>query len=324
MDLTTVAVAALAAAVVTGLVAALLPRLGVVDVPNHRSSHDRPVPRGGGVGMLAGVAAGLLVSHPDHLLAVGLVGALVLAIVGFVDDVRSLPAVLRLGLQVGVGAVTAGLLVHEAGLDLPMALLAAAAATLWLTGYVNVFNFMDGANGLAGLNALIAGACFAWIGSVEPSESGTALLVGGAVLLGAAAGFLPWNFPVARIFLGDVGSYATGFLIAWLALVGMLTTDRFVWCLAPTALVLLDTSLTLVRRARRGESLMEAHREHVYQRLTPVAGSPLPAVVAALFSAAFVASAALPTAATVVVWLVLAAAYVALPGVVERRRSVSA
>ena len=320
MDLTTVAVAALTAAVVTGLVAALLPRLGVVDVPNHRSSHDRPVPRGGGVGVLSGVAAGLVVSHPDHLLAVGLVGALVLAVVGFVDDVRSLPAVLRLGLQVGVGAVTAGLLVHEVGLDLPMALLAGAAATLWLTGYVNVFNFMDGANGLAGLNALIAGACFAWIGS---AESETALLVGGTVLLGAAAGFLPWNFPVARIFLGDVGSYATGFLIAWLAVVGMLTTDRFVWCLAPTVLILLDTSLTLVRRARRGESLMEAHREHVYQRLTTVPGSPLPAVVAALLSAAFVASAALPTAATVVVWLVLAAAYVALPGVLGRR-SVSA
>jgi UDP-GlcNAc:undecaprenyl-phosphate GlcNAc-1-phosphate transferase len=321
MDLTTVAVAAVAAAVVTGLVAAVLPRLGVVDVPNHRSSHARPVPRGGGVGVMAGVAGGLMVSHPDQLLAVGLVGAAVLAVVGFVDDVRSLPAVLRLALQVGVGAVTATLLVHDVGLDLPVALLAGAAAMLWLTGYVNVFNFMDGANGLAGLNALIAGACFAWIGW---AESETALLVGGTVLLGAALGFLPWNFPVARIFLGDVGSYATGFLIAWLAVVGMLTTDRFVWCLAPTMLVLLDTSLTLVRRARRRESLMEAHREHVYQQLTPTPGSPLPAVVTALFSAAFVTTAPLTTAAVVVVWVVLAVAYVALPAAIGRRRSVSA
>jgi UDP-GlcNAc:undecaprenyl-phosphate GlcNAc-1-phosphate transferase len=321
MDLTSVAAAALASAVVTGVVAALLPRLGVVDVPNHRSSHARPVPRGGGVGVMAGVAVGLLVAPPDHHLAVGLVGAVVLAVVGFVDDIRSLPAVVRLAAQLGVGAPATAVLVHDLGFDLPVALTTAAVATVWLTGYVNVFNFMDGANGLAGLSALIAGACFAWVGSVESQAT---LLAGGTVLLGAAAGFLPWNFPVARIFLGDVGSYSVGFLIAWLAMVGVLTTDRFVWCLAPTVLVLVDTSLTLVRRARRNESLMEAHREHVYQRLSPVPGSPLPAVVASLFSAAFVAAAALPTFAVAVVWVLLAAAYVAMPGVVRRTRSISA
>ncbi|MDZ5661153.1 glycosyltransferase family 4 protein [Nocardioides sp. zg-1308] len=321
MDATTVAAAALASVVVTGVVAALLPRLGVVDVPNHRSSHARPVPRGGGIGVVAGLLTGLLVSAPDQQLAIGLAAAVALAVLGFVDDVRSLPALLRLVAQVVVAALAAAVLVRALDMDLAVGITVTAAATLWLTGYVNVFNFMDGSNGLAGLSALIAGATFAWVGWAESEPT---LLVGGSVLLGAAAGFLPWNFPVARIFLGDVGSYSTGFLVAWLGLVGVLTTDRYAWCLAPTVLVLLDTSLTLVRRARRGESLMEAHREHVYQRLTTVPGSPLPAIVTALFGAAFVASAALPPIALAVTWMILGGAYVAMPHLVGRTSSVNA
>jgi UDP-GlcNAc:undecaprenyl-phosphate/decaprenyl-phosphate GlcNAc-1-phosphate transferase len=316
MDVATLAAAVLCALVVTGFVAALLPRVGIIDVPNHRSSHDRPVPRGGGVGVLAGIGAGVLVAHPDHLLLLGLCGAVVLGVLGFVDDVRSLPAVLRLGLQVGVGAVTTTLLIPETGPTMPVALLAGSVAIVWLVGYVNVFNFMDGSNGLAAFNALIAGACFAWVGSVE---SKAALLVGGTVLLGATAGFLPWNFPRARIFLGDVGSYSIGFLVAWLALIGVLTTDRWTWCLAPLLLVLIDTSLTLARRAQRGESLMEAHREHVYQRLTTTPGSALPAVVASIFSVAFVLGAALPDLGTLGAWVLLAAGYVSLPGLIARR-----
>ncbi len=318
MELMPVAVAAAAAAVATGIVAAVLPRLGVIDVPNHRSSHSRPVPRGGGVGVIVGVASALLLTPPDRCLTVGLLGALLLAVVGFVDDIRSLPAMLRLAVQVSVAAVAAVWLMAELGTALPTALGAAAAGTLWLAGYVNLFNFMDGANGLAGLNALVAGVTFATIGSIEDS---TTLLVGGSVLVGAAAGFLPWNFPHARIFLGDVGSYSIGFLVAWLALVGVVTTEHRLLAAAPMLLVLLDTSLTLLRRARRGATLMAAHREHVYQRLTPVPGSPLPAIVTFGVGAAFVAAVALPTAATLAMWVVLAATYVAMPEVARRVRA---
>jgi UDP-GlcNAc:undecaprenyl-phosphate GlcNAc-1-phosphate transferase len=191
--------------------------------------------------------------------------------------------------------------------------------TPWLTGYVNVFNFMDGSNGLAGLNAAVAGAWFAGIGTIEDID---ALAVGGALLLGASLGFLPWNFPRARVFLGDVGSYSIGFTIAWLALIGVLVSGQVLWCVAPTVLVLLDTSLTLLRRARRGESLTAAHREHVYQRLTTVPGSPVPAVVATAATLGLVATAVLPAAWCLACWVVLAGAYVAAPHIAPRRHPV--
>jgi UDP-N-acetylmuramyl pentapeptide phosphotransferase/UDP-N-acetylglucosamine-1-phosphate transferase len=307
---TTVAAAGVVACASTGLLATWLPRVGLLDVPNHRSSHARPTPRGGGLGVIAGVAAGLAVSPPGSTLAVGLVGALLLAAVGLVDDVRSLPATHRLAVQLVVSLVAAIVAVGTADLGGVGGVAVALVAALWLSGYVNVFNFMDGANGLAGLNAVIAGATYAWVGHAEGSP---ALLVGGSVLLGAAAGFLPWNFPRARIFLGDVGSYSIGFLVAWLTLVGLLTTDRPAWCVAPVLVVLLDTGLTLARRARRGVPLTEAHREHVYQRLSTTPGSPLPALLVATVGAGFVLAAGAPVAWCLAVWTLLAAAYVASP-----------
>lgn len=319
MLLTTGAVAAVAAFLATGALVALLPRWGVVDVPNHRSSHARPVPRGGGLGVITGVAMALAVARADELLAFGLVAALVLGAVGFIDDLRSLSAARRLSIQLLVSAAAAVLLVRDQDLTSLEGLAVVAVGTAWLSGYVNFFNFMDGSNGLAGLNAGVAGACFAAVGAVEDVD---ALVVGGALLLGACLGFLPWNFPRARVFLGDVGSYALGFTVAWLALVGILTTGRALWCLAPTVLVLLDTSLTLVRRAQRRESLTAAHREHVYQRLAVVPGSPLPALVATAAGVGFVAAAALPAAWCLVCWMLLAAAYIAAPRIVASRQSV--
>ena len=321
MVLMTAASAAVAAFLATGALVALLPRWGVVDVPNHRSSHARPVPRGGGLGVIAGAAVGLVVARPDAVLAVGLVGALVLAAVGFTDDLRSLSAAWRLAAQLVVSAVAAGLLLlGERDFTITAAVAVVCLGTLWLSGYVNVFNFMDGSNGLAGLNAAVAGACFATVGVVEDVNT---LVVGGSLLLGASLGFVPWNFPRAHIFLGDVGSYSIGFAIAWLALVGVLDTGELLWCVAPTALVLLDTSLTLARRARRGESLTAAHREHVYQQLTTVPGSPLPAIVATVAGAAFVAAAALPAVWCVICWVLVGTAYVAAPRFTNHRDPVS-
>jgi UDP-N-acetylmuramyl pentapeptide phosphotransferase/UDP-N-acetylglucosamine-1-phosphate transferase len=317
MLLTTTVVAAAAACLATGVLVALLPRWGVVDVPNHRSSHARPVPRGGGLGVIAGAAIGLAVGHPDELLAIGLVGALVLAVVGFTDDLRSLSAARRLSVQLLVSAAATLLLVRAHEVTAIQGMAVVALGTLWLSGYVNVFNFMDGSNGLAALNAAVAGACYAGVGAAEDVHS---LMIGGGLLLGACLGFLPWNFPRARIFLGDVGSYSIGFTVAWLALVGILTTDRLLWCVAPTVLVLLDTSLTLVRRARRRESLTAAHREHVYQRLTTVPGSPVPALVATAVGVGIVAAATLPATWCLLCWVLLGAAYVAAPRLTALRQ----
>jgi UDP-N-acetylmuramyl pentapeptide phosphotransferase/UDP-N-acetylglucosamine-1-phosphate transferase len=153
---------------------------------------------------------------------------------------------------------------------------------LWVTGYTNAFNFMDGINGIAAGQAVVTGLGMALLGSAVSghwSASGLAgLRPGGVVsppvllslvIAGACAGFLPHNFPKARMFMGDVGSAPLGFLLA--ALVVWIARDQGWWLLIPLALLhanfVLDTGLTLVRRILRGERWYEAHREHFYQRL---------------------------------------------------------
>jgi UDP-N-acetylmuramyl pentapeptide phosphotransferase/UDP-N-acetylglucosamine-1-phosphate transferase len=153
-----------------------------------------------------------------------------------------------------------------------------AIAVFWVVAFVNAFNFMDGIDGIAAGQALVAG--LAWV-AIGAALGDVALVVLGIVLAGASGGFLFLNWSPARIFMGDVGSAFLGFLIA----VCPLVSDRPARAALPAALVvwpfLFDTAFTLVRRARRGENLLEAHRSHLYQRLTSTGRSH--AHVAALY-----------------------------------------
>ncbi|GAA4749397.1 glycosyltransferase family 4 protein [Nocardioides endophyticus] len=314
-------VALIASVVLVGVVTAALPLLGVMDVPNHRSSHRRPVPRGGGIALVPCMALGISVSSSWTSALAWLVGgALALGIVGLADDVRDIPAPVRLGLQLIVTAAV-GVAVVRTLSDLSTA---AAVATglvgaVWLTGLVNVFNFMDGANGVAGFQAVVAGGWFAYVGS---REDVTSLLVGGLVLLGAALGFLPWNYPRARVFLGDVGSYSLGLVLGALSLVTVLSTHSVLLAVAPVCVFLADTTLTLVRRAVAGKPVMTAHREHVYQRLTTVPGSPWPAVAPTATSVVcVVVAAATPLTICLVLWCLAIGTYVALPWLLDRQRA---
>lgn len=316
--MTTLVVAALVTLAAVAVMTAVLPRLGVMDVPNHRSSHARPVPRGGGLPVVPAVALALLVTAQPPAAVVGAVlGALALGVVGLVDDVRDVPAPLRLGLQLVVGAVVAALLVRGAEGWAAAPLLAVPLVAFWLAAYVNVFNFMDGANGVAGAQALLAGLWYAHVGSVQDVAGLTAA---GLALAGGAIGFLPHNFPRSRVFLGDVGSYSVGFLVASLAVVTLVGTGSLLLALAPVLVFLVDTSVTLARRAATGQPVMTAHREHAYQRLTAAPGSPVPALVTAAFSVLCLLV-ALTTSALVcvVLWVVLLAVYVALPRLLEGR-----
>lgn len=256
---------ALGAALAVGLAAQplvirWLRRRGLVDVPNHRSSHQVSTPRGGGIAVALAFALGAMAAGSPQSQVTGLVlGSVVLGAVGLVDDLRGLQPGPRLLMQLGVGGALGYLLPYSQPWPV-----AALLGGLWVAAYVNAFNFMDGINGISALTGIVAGLSYALMGAVY--ESGALLVVGGA-LAGASLSFLPFNLLRARVFLGDVGSYSMGFVIAGLAWMAWGSEIPLMLAVAPTAVYLADTGSTLVRRRREGASLTQAHRSHVYQRL---------------------------------------------------------
>ncbi len=243
---------------------ALLRRLAVLDVPGDRSSHAVPTPRGGGAPVAVGLLAAVAVAPgpgPARLalaVAVGYFGLL-----GLLDDLRGLPALLRLVLQLAGAAAVAALLVLR--LPLPAVALAAAAlaVALWLTGFVNAFNFMDGVNGISSAHAVVGGVAYACLAGWRHDGFGVAA---GLALAAGAAAFLPWNAVRARVFLGDVGSYSIGAALAVLAVRLIADGVPAEAVAGPVALYLADVAWTLQRRIRHGERWLEGHRTHVYQR----------------------------------------------------------
>jgi UDP-N-acetylmuramyl pentapeptide phosphotransferase/UDP-N-acetylglucosamine-1-phosphate transferase len=253
----------------------LLSCIGLLDRPNARSSHSTPTVRGGGLGIMIvvlalGGAAGL---HPPSVWSVAWLFLLfALAIVSFVDDLRSLPWFVRFGTH---GLSAAGFLValiqcgRFDGVPAAQAILLGGLLFLFLIGYANAFNFMDGVNGIAASQAAVTSIGTIAVAHVAGASFSNPALVLAAIVAGAAAGFLPHNFPRARMFMGDVGSVSLGFGLAAIAI--WIAADHGWWLLVPLACLhanfVLDTAITVVRRMLRGELLHEAHREHFYQRL---------------------------------------------------------
>jgi len=241
----------------------LLRRMAAIDTPNVRSSHTVPTPRGGGVPIAIGLVLAALLIHSAVTLTFGATVG-VFAAIGFADDLTGLPAGRRLAMQ-GTASLAAGaVLARMAGL--PPALVAAAAVVLavWIVGFVNAFNFMDGVNGISAAHALLGGASYACLGFWRPDAF---LAAGGAAVAAGALAFLPWNAVRARVFLGDVGSYTLGAALALLAAAAVLRGIPPEAALGPLALYLADTAWTLQRRFRAGEPILQAHRTHTYQRL---------------------------------------------------------
>lgn len=247
------------------LTVAALRRLAVVDVPGDRSSHSVPTPRGGGAPIAAGLLLAVALAPGPHsgealafLAAVGFFGAL-----GLADDLRGLPAPARLALQGAAGTVVTALLVSGLSLPIPTRVMLGLVVAAWLVSFVNAFNFMDGVNGISGAHALVGGVAYACLGECRQDPL---MITGGLAVAVGACAFLPWNAIRARVFLGDVGSYALGAALAVLAASAVLRGIPPEAAAGPVALYLSDTAWTLQRRIRRRERWLEAHRTHVYQR----------------------------------------------------------
>jgi UDP-N-acetylmuramyl pentapeptide phosphotransferase/UDP-N-acetylglucosamine-1-phosphate transferase len=312
--------------VATGASIPLLARLGMWDVANTRSSHSGAIARGGGLGVIAGVAAGVaagVVAGDLDATRAGWVAAvwiLVMAAIGLTDDLRGMPVLPRLLAQLIVATVAAAVLVESTARGWATVVPLVVGA-VWLVSYVNAFNFMDGINGISALSAAVAGGWYAWLGDRLDSPL---LVVLGLAVAGASLGFLPWNLPRARVFLGDVGSYGVGGAIAMMALVAWLDDSGAARALAPLAVYLADTGLVLVKRAARGQRLVTAHRDHVYQRLVDNGWSHTVVAVVAAGAAGVISVgvAALGTVPGIGFGVVVLVGYLALPGLVTPRQQV--
>jgi UDP-N-acetylmuramyl pentapeptide phosphotransferase/UDP-N-acetylglucosamine-1-phosphate transferase len=314
---TSAVVALLVTAGLAPLVRSLMLRQGIIDVPNHRSSHSVPTPRGGGWACILGLLVASVVSAVRDVAVPWwvLAAALVLGVVGFLDDRRSLPAWIRLAAQVSTGALVG---TSVSGL------LGALVGAILYPAVVNVVNFMDGINGITAMTIGFWGATAFVVGR---NHHLSALSLVGGITAGVALGFLPWNAPVARLFLGDVGSYLLGALVAGGTLVGWHGHAPVLILLAPLSVYLVDTAATLVARARRREALLEAHRSHVYQRLTS-GPRRLPHVVIATYAAVMSATvtmawAFLPAGAATAVSIAALGLYCASPWLLNRGTTTS-
>jgi UDP-N-acetylmuramyl pentapeptide phosphotransferase/UDP-N-acetylglucosamine-1-phosphate transferase len=246
----------------TGVLIPILTRREILDRPNERSSHRVATPRGGGIAVVGSILLAWAVlarteSVPSGVFGIVL-GAVLLAAVSWLDDLRGLSPVTRLLAQ--AAAVAIGVFVLPGPQN---AFHLAAIGLVWIW-WINLFNFMDGIDGLAGSEAAAIGAgllLFAGVGAgADP-----ALRTLAATLTGATIGFLVWNWSPARIFLGDVGSVPLGYILGFL-LLDLAVRGYWKIALILPLYFLADATITLARRLLRGERVWQAHREHFYQQ----------------------------------------------------------
>jgi FlaA1/EpsC-like NDP-sugar epimerase/UDP-N-acetylmuramyl pentapeptide phosphotransferase/UDP-N-acetylglucosamine-1-phosphate transferase len=309
-------VAALVVLAATPLVRGAARWMGLVDEPGMRSAHVSPTPRAGGLAILAGVALATWLSWSTASATRGsfialAAGGILVAAVGFYDDIFGLSPGPKLASQI----VAAGLLVSQTGgierlplpppADVPLGPFGVALAVLWVVAVMNSYNFMDGIDGFAAVQALVtAGTLSVLFASVDPGAAAVA-----AAVAGACAAFLVYNWSPASVFLGDAGSGLVGFALAGLPLLAPPSARPEAVVVAGTSLFLFlaDASTCVLTRMVRGERWNEPHRQHVYQRLVD-AGTSVSRVAAAAGTAGVVLSAiAFVTRGSMAAWAGLAA-----------------
>lgn len=278
------AMGALASWAVTASVRRYAIRAELIDKPNLRSSHTLPTPRGGGVGIV--FSLGLVLTamlmlrlvERDFFIAIVGAGGLVAAL-GFIDDHVSLQARWRF---LGHIAASAWVLfwlpplpaVPIFGIPVNLAYAGPVLGSLYIAWMINLFNFMDGIDGLASVEAIttaLGGGLLWWL-----TGHGSGWM-GAVVFAGCVVGFLAWNFPPAKIFMGDAGSGFLGLMVALLSLWSGQATPALFWSwFILIGCFMVDATTTLIRRVRRGERFFEAHRNHAYQYASRRLGAHLP------------------------------------------------
>lgn len=323
MNAAVVIVPAVVAIAVIALLRASPLAARIVDRPGERSLHAVATPRLGGIGLMAGALPLLFLEGTQEIrLVAG--AALFLALVSFVDDVKSLPVAVRLPCHLAAAAWAVGVAWPGSQSPDALAMALAVVAVLAIAWMTNLFNFMDGADGLAGGMALIGFGALAF----AAFRGGDAALANASLALAAAAaGFLVFNFPPARVFMGDAGSVPLGFLVGALGWLGAVRGAFPGWFpLLVFSPFIVDATVTLARRVARSEPFLQAHRAHYYQRLVLGGWSHRKLAVAAWGLMAAVAASAIVAlgqrpfvqGAIIFLWAV---AYVALLVTMDRRNA---
>lgn len=303
----------------------LLVKLGVMDVPNERSSHEKPVLRGLGLAVLIAIVAAeavavvnVFATYPGgfswKMLLVILLGTLAAGLLGLGEDLKGVSVPVRSALLLVIAASTSVALIWivrgsfgtgpyfgwiaSPGMPdsvpwvslIPAWVLVPLAVygVLFISSYINVANFMDGLNGISGLHGVIAGLAFAAAGYFW--MGGGWLTIAGLVLAAGFAGFLPWNLTKPGAFLGDVGSYLLGGAVAVTSFAAFVAGVPVLAAIGPTIIYFGDVGTTLVKRVRAGHKWDEPHKEHAYQRLQQLGMSHL---AASSINAAFTLAASL-------------------------------
>ncbi|MDH4553060.1 glycosyltransferase family 4 protein [Pseudomonas sp. BN607] len=263
----------------------------IIDIPNSRSSHNVPTPRGGGVAIviafLLGLPFCLIFELTTWQAVVGIGGAgLIIAIIGFMDDHGHIAARWRLlghflsavWLLCWLGGFPS---LYIFGYSLDFAPLLILFATFYLVWLLNLYNFMDGIDGLASIEAVIATLVMSFIYWVSGFD-GLAVLP--LLLAFSVGGFVVWNFPPAKIFMGDAGSGFLGITLGALSIQGAWASPVMFWCwLILLGVFVVDATYTLARRLARGDKVYEAHRSHAYQYASRLYGRHLPVTAAVAF-----------------------------------------
>jgi Fuc2NAc and GlcNAc transferase len=307
-------------------------RIGMLDIPNQRSSHTAPVPRGGGIAIVATFGAGILLLAATGsldtplLLALGPGGAAI-ALTGWLDDRGGVAPRVRVVVHLAAAAWAVACLgglptLRLGAAEFSLGLAGPVLAVLGIVWFLNLFNFMDGIDGIASSQAVVVSGV---AGTIALLNGDPGIAAPYALVCGASGGFMIWNWPPARIFMGDVGSGFLGFVLAVLAVAGERagSVPLAVWIVL-VALFGFDATVTLVRRLIRRERVYEAHRNHAYQRavlsgLSHRAVTLTAAVITLLLGAAALLAAFRPTVLGAVMLgaaALLSAVYLA----VERRR----
>ena len=266
-------------ACVSAVVVQAMVSAGVMDRPAARKAHLVPTPKGGGVGIVVAFLLGISVLYgfadfarlADVYFRGVVLAAVAIAVVAYLDDLRDFPFVVKLGAQVAAALLAVGTGLYVEVFNLPyfgavdIGVWGAVVTVAWILFATNAMNFIDGLNGLVGGTVVVACGFLAVIAAGQDGW----FVYFAALLLGAAvAGFLPFNFPSARIFMGDVGSQFCGFVLAMLGVAAArFQAVEMSFLLVPMLLagVLFDVAFTLVRRILAGENVARAHRSHLYQ-----------------------------------------------------------